>query len=297
VIKLKNYFNSNAPLKNQSVHWESVTPKQERIAKLGYRTIGERTLDVCGALWESRIVKHLLVTAGVAVAVAFLVTPPGWFILGAGVLGALAGSLTCVVTMAAHCTLQKRKGPETLACELSAIPRLFKHDFNEILPNELYLGALPNRASLPFRTSDWDALRKLNIGAMLSINEKWERKPRGPSFPYEARECAELGISYLPIESADHQLLDAATMDRCAEFIHRQISAGKKVYVHCRAGKGRSGMAIAAYLIKYRNFTIQQAQDLIVMKRPEATIKKKTKALYRFTAYLRTFRVGPNPSS
>lgn len=259
----------------------------ERASKAGSRSIADHALDIGQSLWNSRILRHILFATGVALAIAFFATPPGWSALGVSAFAALAGGVTCVMTMAAHYKLEKlQKGSmEKLSFEITAIPRIFKKDFNQIIPG-IYLGAMPSRMSF-FRSSNWDRLRELNIGAILSINDIWEKKPRGPSIPYAARDCKQYGIAYMAITSPDHQPLNVLKMDRCANFIHDQMNAGKKVYVHCRAGRGRSAMAVAAYLIKYRNYTVEQAENLIKARRRSATIRKKTAALHKYAEFLR----------
>ena len=253
----------------------------DRVIAASSRTWSDHARDVCQALWNSRIVRHIALATGVALAIFYFATPPGWFTLGIGALAGIVAGMTFLATMAIHYHAEKYTKSETLSFELSAIPRLFVNDHDEILPG-LALGALPNRLSLPFGTSHWETLKQQGYGAFVSVNGDWERKPRGPSFPYEKRDCEACGIEYLPITSADHKPLSLQDMNAAADFIDRQRNAGKKVYVHCRAGKGRSAMAIAAYLIKHKNYTVQEAQELIKAGRPKSSIRKKTKTLERF---------------
>lgn len=58
----------------------------------------------------------------------------------------------------------------------------------------------------------------------------------------------------------------------CAvEMIHKSVDIEQKnVFVHCWAGRQRSAVCIAAYLVKYRKMTPSGAIKAILRKRPEA---------------------------
>jgi hypothetical protein len=54
------------------------------------------------------------------------------------------------------------------------------------------------------------------------------------------------------------------------QFIDENIKLGRNVLVHCHAGVSRSAALLAAYLIKSRQWTAEQAVSLIRSKRPRA---------------------------
>jgi protein-tyrosine phosphatase len=61
------------------------------------------------------------------------------------------------------------------------------------------------------------------------------------------------------------------------------VNAGKTVYVHCRNGHGRSPTLVAAYLVRYKGMSVNEAIEFITKKRPEAHIEKtQEKALREF---------------
>ncbi len=66
--------------------------------------------------------------------------------------------------------------------------------------------------------------------------------------------------------------------------MHEMIKDGKKVYVHCRNGHGRSPTLVAAYLIRFEKKSLQEAEKLILKTRPEVHIEdSQHKALTEFT--------------
>ncbi|KAJ8564257.1 hypothetical protein ON010_g7088 [Phytophthora cinnamomi] len=60
---------------------------------------------------------------------------------------------------------------------------------------------------------------------------------------------------------------------RCVEFVHEQIDVKQNTtYVHCKAGRGRSTVVVVAFLIQYRNMTLEEAFELVKTKRPHREV-------------------------
>ena len=65
------------------------------------------------------------------------------------------------------------------------------------------------------------------------------------------------------------------------------LEADKKIGVHCHAGLGRTGLAIACYLVYSRKMDADKAIQLIRSKRPlSIQTKKQVNFLYDFQKYL-----------
>ena len=235
--------------------------------------------DFATAILESRIFTPFAL-AGVAVAglyaisvLGFGVEPHAWMI-GASVAGGFA------LGVLGHLPFNWK---QKIEFELSAVRHLCqKENYNEILESskgsKLFLGALPNQLG-----HDGETLREVEeIRAVLSVNQGFERQPVGLSVPYGAREWTELSVDYKEIDAPDHYPLEIDAMHEAADFIHEQLQQGNNVYVHCRAGVGRSAMAVAAYLMKYKNKTAQKACKIIVAQRKKSTIAKKMERLEEF---------------
>jgi len=235
--------------------------------------------DLAIGILKSRIFKSLVTAALAGILCSAIFYPAGWVI-------ALVVILTLLLTLAAQLP---GKGWQKFTFEISTIARLLKSkNYNEIFALDpqngprIILGALPNRLSL-------DGERLVNqeeIGAVLSVNEDWEKTPTGFSVPYTAEDWAELGIKgddYKQIRVNDHKPLSEEQFHEVADWIQERLAKGKSVYVHCRGGNGRSAMAIAAYLIKHRKMhdetepiqAVQRAESTILLGRPISTIRKK----------------------
>lgn len=67
---------------------------------------------------------------------------------------------------------------------------------------------------------------------------------RGP-----LKEYSRLGMKELWLPTVDHFEPSPRDLDRAVQFIERHKQMGTKVYVHCRAGHGRSAAAVFAWLL------------------------------------------------
>lgn len=67
---------------------------------------------------------------------------------------------------------------------------------------------------------------------------------RGPS-----KEYSQLGMKELWLPTTDHFEPSLKDLNRAVQFIERHKQMGSKVYVHCRAGHGRSAAAVFAWLL------------------------------------------------
>jgi len=74
------------------------------------------------------------------------------------------------------------------------------------------------------------------------------------------------------------------------EKMHKHITHGKPVLVHCMAGAQRSPALVALYLMKYHGFTPDGAIDYIRIKRPIAFFSHVNfyEMLYKFYNKLKT---------
>ena len=87
-------------------------------------------------------------------------------------------------------------------------------------------------------------------------------------------------VSVIDIESQNDLMLKY--LPKVTELIHKNIN--KRILVHCQQGSSRSATVVCAYLIRYRNFSLERAIDYIKSQRPSTfhTIVFK-KALEEFS--------------
>ena len=94
----------------------------------------------------------------------------------------------------------------------------------------------------PFAFLDYP--RKLKeeygVGGVINMCQEW----RGPTRQYK-----NLGIEELYLPTTDHFEPSQEDLISALSFIKRHEAQGKSVYVHCRAGHGRSGAVAYAWLL------------------------------------------------
>lgn len=96
---------------------------------------------------------------------------------------------------------------------------------------------------------------KESIAADISLEEERIDAPFGVDF-------------YVWIPVKNHA---APTADQFAFGVHvleKLIAMKKKIYLHCRNGHGRAPTIFAAYLIKNKNMSPEEAESFIKSKRP-----------------------------
>jgi len=73
--------------------------------------------------------------------------------------------------------------------------------------------------------------------------------------------------SWIPVKDEEAPSVDQ--LDLGSEIINKAVIQGRKVYLHCRLGHGRSPTMLAAYLIRFQNMTVVDALNFIKEKRAE----------------------------
>lgn len=139
-----------------------------------------------------------------------------------------------------------------------------------ILPRWFWLreGVLAGRSGPDQDPWDLQSLVDANIGAVLSVND---------GHGVDGRALHAAGIAYARVSlsrAAPPRRGDAKqclrALPRILDFIDRQTSSGHAVLVHCRAGKDRTGLALAAYLCAREGYSPEAATAELRRVRPIA---------------------------
>ena len=90
-----------------------------------------------------------------------------------------------------------------------------------------------------------------------------------------AGEMPELGHVWMPIDPDDGRRETLKMLNRIAELIDWVVSkADKSVVVHCAMGIERSVLAVAWYLHRYQQMSLDEAYDIVGDVRPIAADRK-----------------------
>lgn len=121
----------------------------------------------------------------------------------------------------------------------------------DAVDQDVVLGAYPF-------ARDVKQLSEIGIGAVVNTCQEYQ----GPVTEYE-----KYGIQQLRIPTTDFTHPTLQSIERAVDFMERSIQQGKRVYVHCKAGRARSATVVACWLIKHRGMTADQAQAQMLQAR------------------------------
>jgi predicted protein tyrosine phosphatase len=126
-----------------------------------------------------------------------------------------------------------------------------------VIPGKLAVGKFP-------QAKDIDLLLSHNIQLILTLSY-----PQECSLPPELRKRFRHGYISMP-DSRHRQPIQPAQLLRAAEVIHRALSSGLSVYVHCLAGMERSPLVCVAYLCLHRKMPIGEALRWVKQVHPSS---------------------------
>ncbi len=140
---------------------------------------------------------------------------------------------------------------------------------------QIVLGAYPFESDVP-------GLANMGVTSVLNTCAEYP----GPADQYKQYDIEQCRV---PTVDFVHPTLES--IEKGVEFIDREIAKGGKVYVHCKAGRGRSATVVACWLMKHKGMTAEQAQAYLLQKRPQVNprIKNRT-GVKQFEAKLRLDR-------
>jgi atypical dual specificity phosphatase len=138
-------------------------------------------------------------------------------------------------------------------------------DWWDEIDEAVIMGALPWSRDVP-------TLHDLGVGAVVNTCEEYA----GPQAAYQR-----YGIEQLRIPTVDFTPPTLPDVECAVAFMQAQIAQGRRVYVHCKAGRARSGTVVLCWLIAARGMTPEAAQQLILQRRPHANPRLAQRAVVR----------------
>ncbi|CAK4129493.1 unnamed protein product [Aphanomyces euteiches] len=147
------------------------------------------------------------------------------------------------------------------------------------ITDHVILGALPLHGR-----NHHTMLKSEGVVAVVTMNEPFELEKTVLGTPVTPDEWSALGIDQCIGTTQDFTPPELDTLIRCVNFVQRHVNQGGTVYVHCKAGRGRSTLVVAAYLMQTNKWTIDQAFEFIQAKRSHIAVQKRK--LVDFQRYL-----------
>lgn len=112
--------------------------------------------------------------------------------------------------------------------------------------------------SLP-SVADLRRLATEGIGAVVNMCEEYAG---------DAATMASLGIEQLHLPTLDYHCPDEAALLRGVYYMQAHVRSGRRVFVHCKAGRGRSAIMVLCYLMATRRIGRVEALGILKHARP-----------------------------
>jgi len=141
--------------------------------------------------------------------------------------------------------------------------------WTEIPEKRIILGALPFH-----ERRHVERLKNLNVGGVFTLNQPFELVPNLIGTPVSPSDWILNGVESLHIPTPDFCPPTTEDIKMGIEFMKKIIDSGKNVYVHCKAGRGRSVVAVVCYLVEIDNMSVDDAITYVKEKRPQINMGK-----------------------
>ena len=104
---------------------------------------------------------------------------------------------------------------------------------------------------------------------VVSALESFELQGKGlPLKPVSTKDWKKLYVNHQHLSIIDFtSSVSPSDVFDVIKKIHKTILAKQTVYIHCKAGKGRSWMILMCYLTTFGNMSFEDAQKLVREKR------------------------------
>jgi len=135
-------------------------------------------------------------------------------------------------------------------------------DYDEIIPGRLCVGTF-------VRPDDVRHLQDIGITCIVSVQTDDDLAAYGVSLGDVLRACRDAGIEHRRVPTPDFdQAALAVKLPLCVAELEAAIAPkSARVYLHCTAGVNRSPTTAAAFLIRSRGYTAQEAYAYVVSRR------------------------------
>ena len=125
--------------------------------------------------------------------------------------------------------------------------------------------------ALPMERNYKQIIETEKVKAVLTLNEDHELY-----YSISKSEWARQGINYLQIPIKDYVgVASLEQIKKSVEFIKKHKEKNECVYVHCKAGRYRSALIVACYLIGTKEMKPEQAISFLVSLRPHVILNAK----------------------
>ncbi len=143
--------------------------------------------------------------------------------------------------------------------------------------------------AIPLKNQSHDQLIKQEgVSLVLTLLEDFEITHQGIfTSPVCPKDWEALQIEQKHIKAQDFLPLSLDHMHQGADILKSAVENQQKVYVHCKAGRGRSATIVICYLLKYCGYKLDEAISFVKEKRPQINLNaQQMQAIQSFSEQL-----------
>ncbi len=140
------------------------------------------------------------------------------------------------------------------------------------------------------------SINRNNIRGIVNLQQKGEHPYCGDGilpearFSYDPEKLINKGIIVRNFPWEDMSIPTVDIVLNAVKFMHKLISLGSKVLVHCHAGRGRTCLTIASYLIYAEGKSAEEAVDIMSTKRNATLTRSQKSFIYKFHEFMASNR-------
>jgi len=151
-------------------------------------------------------------------------------------------------------------------------------------------------SSIAKNAEDIDSWKRAGVKAVAVLAEPWEIARYWGSVNNYLRALENKGFEFTYSPIKDFHAPNLIQLEKLVEWIDAKVKENKPVLVHCRAGIGRTGTVIAAYLVK-KGHEVSEAIRRVRMLIPLALeVDEQVSAVYEYYEANRA-RSGSSPTT
>lgn len=189
---------------------------------------------------------------------------------------AFAVGFACLAAYRAKSNIKEFKYEASLIYTLG-INRLKGANHWDTIIDNLILGGIPLGDDLT------ELADNNGVEAVLTLLEDFELKPTLFS-PVQAKDWEDKGVEVRHLKAEDFNPVPQEMIEEGVAFIEKKRAEGKTVYVHCKAGRGRSATIIVCYLLKIKYsecLSVNDGINFVASKRSQISLNEGQRGAIR----------------
>lgn len=144
--------------------------------------------------------------------------------------------------------------------------------YSEIVPG-LWLGGLPLNEK-----HHLTELCQMGINTIISLTESFEKQRGWAWTPVDDSQWLTNGVQVTNVEAVDFEPLTEDNLAAAVTALREAMRRERRVYVHCKAGRGRSASVVIAYMMLEHGLSFAKAHDHVRLRRPSINVNAYQRA-------------------